>query len=478
MKLTKNNIKGFSLIELVLVLGLSSLIFLGLLSIEKRRTETLRAEAAGQQFEEVGKALSSYISSQKSQLSATLAPNTSSPNLPITLLQGVSFGAYNGRQYLPTSYNPINSLGTGYRIQIRNNGGNVLTGMVLSDAPVVDESGSIRYDWLGYAARKAGAQSGMSFFTGALVTGLNAGWTVPSTDFNTISIAGQLAYRSQFQGNFDDLYLRRDGLFPMTGNLDMANHNIKDATDINFIGFLNGNNALLNNLQTAYILNNGNIQNNGNMQNNGQIMTKSIMGLGHANSSASTDYATFSRITADFSLNTQFINRESSTDVTIGPTGNEGRLFVKDIFLKTGVNGRAINNWISDRLPRYSSRGIAFVDIPGYLAISGVTVAAPANCPAGTGYKIEVIPQSMYVQGRVMGPLTFYGTLQGDGTYAVNQYQDQFSLGGIQAYATGTGPWQVFLKTPDYYGAIYMGGAQSPFVGGTALAHLYCDFGT
>ena len=477
MKLIKNKNKGFSLVELILVLGLSSLIFLGALSIEKRRTETLRAEAAGQQFEEVGKALSSYISSQKSQLSATLLPNTSSPNLPITLLQGVTFGAYTGRQYLPSSYNPINALGTGYRIQIRNNGGNVLTGMVTSDAPIVDESGSVRYDWLGYAARKAGAQSGMSFFTGAQVTGLNAGWTVPSTDFNTISVPGQLAYRSQFQGNFDDLYLRRDGLFPMTGNLDMANHNIKDATDINFVGFLNGNNALLNNLQTAYILNNGNIQNNGNMQNNGQIMTGSIIGLGHANNVASTDYAEFSRITANFSLNTRFINKESLTDVTIGATGNEGRLLVKDIYLQTGTNGRVINNWVSDRLPRYSSRGIAFIDIPYSQSGTGVTVGIPANCPAGTTYKIEVIPQSMFVQGRVMGPMTYNytGILNPDGTYQISQTQNQYSVGGLQAYATGSGPWQVFLRTTDYASAI---NGYTGYVGGTALAHLYCDFGT
>lgn len=478
MKLIKNNIKGFSLVELILVLGLSSLIFLGVLSMEKRRTETLRAESAGQQMEEVGKALSSYIANQRAILSSNIAFNTTI-TLPLTVLQGVTSGVYPGKQYLPASFNPQNAFGTGYRLQIRNNGGDALTGIVITDAAVVDETGAVRYDWLGYAARVAGAQSGMSFFSGAQVTGLNAGWTIPNTQFTAINAAGQLAYRSQYQGNFDDIYLRRDGLYPMTGDLNMGNHNIRDATDINFNGFLNGNNALLNNLQSGYILNAGNIQNNGNIRNEQDIRTLTVRGLGQptgipASGSNAADYSAFSNAYATYSTNTSFINRDQTngyTDVTIG-NGNNGLLNVKDIRLGVGVNGRNFNGrFLSDLLPRYSSRGIYAVYIPPGGSYVGFSAG---SCPTGVA-KIELIPQSYYVQSRVRGTIDLMTTDVGGGnTYLQARPGNMYAVGGIQAYAAGAGPWSVYMSTPDYAASEGMG---NTYVGGTALAHIYCDNG-
>jgi type II secretory pathway pseudopilin PulG len=474
MKLIKKNSKGFSLVELILVLGLSSLIFLGVLSMEKRRTEKLKAESAGQQIEEVGKALSSYIANQRAILSSNIASNTTI-TLPLTVLQGVTSGVYPGKQYLPTSFNSQNAFGTGYRLQIRNNGGDALTGIVITDAAVVDETGSIRYDWLGYAARVAGAQSGMSFFTGSQVTGLNAGWTIPNTQFTSITTAGQLAYRSQYQGNFDDIYLRRDGLYPMTGDLNMGNHNIRDATDINFNGFLNGNNALLNNLQSGYIANSGNIDNAGNITNQNDIRTLTVRGLAQAAGipgpgANGPDYSAFSNTYTTYSNNTSYINRDQSngyTDVTIG-NGNNGLLNVRDIKLGVGVNGRNFSNkYLSDLLPRYSSRGIYVVGVPA----SGVAYLGfpSSSCPTNVA-KIELIPQSYYVQSRVEGTIDLMTTPAGGGD--LNLYarpSNMYGVGGVTTFAAGGGPWNVYMYTPDYSG--------SGFVGGTVLAHVYCDNG-
>ena len=37
-------------------------------------------------------------------------------------------------------------------------------------------------------------------------------------------------------------------MYPMNGNLNMGNYNIKNATDISYTGWLYGNNAVMNNL--------------------------------------------------------------------------------------------------------------------------------------------------------------------------------------------------------------------------------------
>ena len=48
-------------------------------------------------------------------------------------------------------------------------------------------------------------------------------------------------------------------MYPMNGNLNMGNYNIKNATDISYTGWLYGNNAVMNNLLTGTITNAGNI---------------------------------------------------------------------------------------------------------------------------------------------------------------------------------------------------------------------------
>ena len=275
MKMVRHKNKGFSLIEMILVLGLSSLAFVGILNYEKRKTENLRAESVGQQFEEVGKALSSYIVKEGTALDTNIPVGTTA-TIPLTVLQGVSSLPYVGRQYLPTTYSPTSGFGVDYVIQIRNNGGNSLTGMVVSNGPVKDETGQVRYDWIGSALRKAGSQSGSAFFTGASITGLNGGWNISSSEFPAISTAGQIAYRSQYQNNYDNIYLRRDGASPMIGNLNMGNFNIGSTTDISYNGWLYGNNALVNNLKAGYILNTGNMRNEGNLQVIGQGSFESI----------------------------------------------------------------------------------------------------------------------------------------------------------------------------------------------------------
>jgi len=65
----KKKEEGFSLIELILVLGLSGLAFISLVQWEMKKSEIVRAEVGGEQLAEVGKALTAYIAREQDALS-------------------------------------------------------------------------------------------------------------------------------------------------------------------------------------------------------------------------------------------------------------------------------------------------------------------------------------------------------------------------------------------------------------------------
>lgn len=500
----KKNKAGFSLIELILVLGLSSLIYLGVINNEKRRGETLRAEAAGQQMEEVGKALGEYINQNKGLLVSRLTSDGSIVAVPLSVLQGVpangvaisSGGTIDlpARRLLPASFNTLNALNTGYVLQIRNEGVDSLRGLVISDSAVVDGTGAIRYDWLGYAARKAGASSGMTFFDGTRITGLNAGWALPATNFTSITQAGQLAYRTLYSSNYDAVYLRRDGLYAMTGNLNLGNYDIVDATNITFNGWLSGNNAVLNNLEVGHVESNT-------IYNSTLLESKVIKGItgqtpSFINADVSSvvdygDYAQFSRLLGNYSVDTNFINRgrpinESALYVG-GPdpsdnsnNHNRAAVYAGDVRLgeSTTKHGRPIAGWLSDRIPKYVSRGVV-------VAMNGTVVPKP-NCGGGTNGdaigtpKIIVTPQDIRMQGAVQGQLQMFAEYVGDRNILLTLVQDQYIVSNYAAYAIDNGgSWTVKLETPDYssYNPAPGLNGESAYTGSSrALANLYCEY--
>lgn len=482
LSLLKATQQGFSLIELMLVLGISSIAFIGFLNMEKNKAQIQNSQNAGAQFEEAGKALSQYINRESTFLKANIPVNTQMI-VPIDVLRRSTgtTGIFPNRQYLPATYNPnITLFNTGMQLIIRNNsngsGPSTLTGLVISTGPVRDSSGAIRYDYLGTAIKRMGPQGGMTFPTANILSGLGGQWTLTDTNFPAINQLGLLAYRVQYQSDYDSVYLRLDGQFPMVGNLNMGNYSINNATDISYNGWLYGNNAVFNNLITGTITNSGNIQ------------TRSINGT--TTSSVASAVANMSNLPyANFDLlytnciNCGF-NAEGgvssgatsfvANDVKIGSDGKQGRLFVKDVVV-AGTNRATDNALLSDRLSRYADRGIQLVN-------DNETVLKP-NCPGNpVGVpKIELIPQSAYIQGRVVGPITMTGAQQANGTTVLTLNQDQISISGIETYATDNGgSWVARIITPNYGGAAGGQGINTdlPANKGKALAHIYCDYGT
>lgn len=509
IKAIKKKSKGFTLLELVLVLGIGSLAFMGFIQMEQKRQENLSAENAGGQLYEVGQALAQYINMNNSSLLSAIAASDPPVLVPLSVMQSatgttnIGSVAIPNKLLLPTSY--VNRLGfptvqpVTYSIYLKNNAGTI-TGLIISNSGIQDKTGATRYDWGGTAMKKAGSNAGINFGTPTTLSGLNGVWSLTNADFPSIGTLGQIGYRVAYQGTFDSTYLRLDGMYPMNGNLNMGNYNIKNATDISYAGWLYGNNGVMNNLLTGTITNAGNITT---QSINGK---QTALGAGNAASYANNvgstkSYANFDLFYADCincggpndtgTISTKY--DPNNGDLRIGKSGNAGTLFVKDVIL--GGNGGPVSNsknaFLSDRLSRYADRGVTVIQDGQTLDMPQVTTN-----PNASGYvcrwtgegtapvaKIEVVPAMQWVQGAVLGTmqLSFNNSYIDSATgmlYLNGQiYQDQYSLGAFQTYASVaippvvdgfSGRWNVYARTAPYNGT---------YSQGTALAHVYCDYG-
>ncbi len=445
--------QGFSLIELMLSIGISSFIFLSVVQYNLKQAEINKAEISGQQLQEVGQALSLYIARENVNIGNNLATGNTIV-MPFNTLTGTTNGFFTGATLLPTTYQDRNIYGFTYNIIIRNDGG-VIRGLVTSSLPIIDSGGVVRYDWIGSLMQKIGPSAGVVFMAAGTLTGLDASWTLVVADYPNIGVAGIVGYRTGFNASYDDIYLRLDGTYPMNGSLNMGNYNIDNVTDLNSTGWINANNILANNLVS------------GNIFNNGSIQTASITGT------VANNFAQFERLIATRTVETTAINQDSGSDLTLG-TGSNGRLYVRDIYLNTNANpgsgGRTIAGWLSDLLPRYSSRGI-------YAVQHGTNLTKP-TCNGGTP-KIELISQVQFAQGRVLGNLEIETVADpvNVGFEILVLRQDQYTVSVISVYAVDNGAdWTVNFGTIDYGAINPVPTVANQYVDGVGLAHIYCDY--
>lgn len=238
--------KGFTLVELMLVigigLGISFLSFQGLI----KQQEQTQGSIVGQQLSQVGTAVNNYVANHYDTLSsltnATGSVSDPGPRIcatanstcTITLQTLVNEG------YLPSTYGSTNIYGAGYNIFLKRTGTSPyynVTGIVLTSKPWITGTGSaIRYDLLGRAMQSAGIDSAMTRSSPTVLEGYKGNWNNTSTDFSAINQQGLLGYQVGFGSNSYSLFLRRDGTLPMTGALNMGSNDINNAKHINASG--------------------------------------------------------------------------------------------------------------------------------------------------------------------------------------------------------------------------------------------------
>ena len=240
----KNN-KGFTLIELILVISIGSLIsFLSFQELIKKQ-DNLLAQSAGEQINKVGNAVNSYIAVHYDDLSKlqNSTNNTTDPGprtcITSTGICTITIQTLINEGILPSTFSGTNSFNSGYSISLKRTGSSPyynINGIVLTNNSWIGSGNKVRYDLLGTAMQKAGIDSGMSNSSTNKISGYNGSWSVDNTTFSNINKTGLLAYQVGYGSYSYSIYLRRDGTLPMTGNLDMGTQSINNAKNITASG--------------------------------------------------------------------------------------------------------------------------------------------------------------------------------------------------------------------------------------------------
>lgn len=234
--------KGFSLVEVSLVLGVAS--FVGFLTFSQflKQQEIKKAEYAGLQIKQLGDATNAYITSHYDTL-VTFVNSSGSTNdigprnctagnssCVITIMTLINEGL------LPSSFSGTNVYGHGYNILLKRTGVSPyykINGIIVTDSALkIGER--IRYDLLGQAILSAGIDSGMTRDSSSQVSGFNGSWTAVNNDYPVINKSGLLAYQVGYGTYNYSVFLRRDGSLPMTGSLNMGSNSIVNS--VNYSG--------------------------------------------------------------------------------------------------------------------------------------------------------------------------------------------------------------------------------------------------
>lgn len=187
--------KGFSLLELVLVLGVGAT--MGLIKFQDMKTEqeNILASAVGQQMKQIGEAVNGYINIRYDKLStlSNAAGNGSDPG-PRTCAGSVCEITYTtliNEGLLPSTFLGINAQKSGYKILLKRDGiipNYVVNGLITTTIPW-SEGTKIRYDLLGKAMVSAGVDSGMTK-SANVASGYEGQWSEKTSDFRNITAEG------------------------------------------------------------------------------------------------------------------------------------------------------------------------------------------------------------------------------------------------------------------------------------------------
>ncbi|WP_411165317.1 shufflon system plasmid conjugative transfer pilus tip adhesin PilV [Klebsiella oxytoca] len=235
------NKQGFSLLELVLVLGIASAVSFMKFQDLKQDQEHVQAKVAGEQLKQMGEAVNGYISIRYDKLSTLSAavgkgtdpgPRTcSGPVCTITYQTLINEGL------LPASFTGVNINKSAYTILLKRDGtapNYVINGLVTTNTTWA-EGGKVRYDLLGRAMQAAGIDSGMTKLTNQ-ISGFNGSWSETASAFSSLNKVGLLGYRVGYDSSMYSIFLRRDGTLPMTGDLDLGGNDINNAANITASG--------------------------------------------------------------------------------------------------------------------------------------------------------------------------------------------------------------------------------------------------
>ncbi|WP_407654865.1 shufflon system plasmid conjugative transfer pilus tip adhesin PilV [Brenneria populi] len=233
--------KGFSLLEIILVLGIGTAMAFLKFQDMKNEQETVMANAVGSQMKQMGEAVNRYISIRYDKLStlSSSSSQTSDPGPRICSAAEceITYQTLINEGLLPVSYTGKNAQASSYKIILKRDGtapNYVINGLITTTL-AWKEGAKIRYDLLGRAMWTAGIDSGITR-TATVVSGYQGQWSEKAADYSNITSEGLLVYRVGYDSSMYSVYLRRDGTLPMTGDLNMGGNDINNARNITASG--------------------------------------------------------------------------------------------------------------------------------------------------------------------------------------------------------------------------------------------------
>ncbi|HHB8972597.1 TPA: shufflon system plasmid conjugative transfer pilus tip adhesin PilV [Klebsiella pneumoniae] len=244
--------RGFSLLELVLVLGVGSAITFMKFQEMKSMQEQVLARTLGEQIRQIGNAVNEYVSIRYDKISTMEnAAGTGADPGPRDCANDIceiSYKTLINEGLLPVSYSGSNAFKSSYRIILRRDGNspNYIINGLITTSKGWEENNNVRYDLLGKAMQSAGIDSDMSK-NESTVNGYQGGWKEETDKYSNIHTKGLLAYRVGFNSALYSIYLRRDGTLPMTGDLNLGGKSINNVKDLKATGSIEAKSATLNN---------------------------------------------------------------------------------------------------------------------------------------------------------------------------------------------------------------------------------------
>lgn len=255
MPFAPNRSSGFSLMEVLLALGLAAIIGGAAIIENQRRTEASQARAVGQQIKSVGDSLNSYIAMRFNQIvtlsSVVGAGDSNDPGERICQAAPaepdiigyctIDSNTLRRNGLLPLSFTGRNVYGAEYRYYILVSGMAPnwrVEGMVTTDRPYLTNSVDPRFDLIGEAMLEAGADSSTNRASAVVYEGLNGAWLenrLPGY-FDFVPQPGLIGYRAGYGSAGFAAYLRTDGASSMTGHLNMGNNDIFNVSNIEATG--------------------------------------------------------------------------------------------------------------------------------------------------------------------------------------------------------------------------------------------------
>lgn len=151
----KQNKKGFSLLELILVLGIGSMMAFMRFQDMRNDQEMVIAKAVGQQMKQIGEAVNGYINIRYDKLSTLTSSSSQSSDPGPRVCSGnsceITYQTLVNEGLLPVSHTGTNMQKSSYKIVLKRSGiapNFVINGLITTTSPWL-EGGKYRYDLLG-----------------------------------------------------------------------------------------------------------------------------------------------------------------------------------------------------------------------------------------------------------------------------------------------------------------------------------------